>query len=424
MLDTSPRPTHRALASERSIGCSNETSSVDEEVDSDGFYESPAGPDAVSNIAGTSARNQLELSLLRVDDPNDISDEENIPRELGTNDVQTALLFSSQLLQSRGSNGGYSQQLPQYGLMGRVLSTGTTVQGGMVSQEQQCLEARVFLNTNIPGSFFICGLQGSGKSHTLATLLENYLIASPQIGVLCRPLSALVLHFGEYTSKQAFRPCEAAYLAKPSPPKIPFSDLQLPKVKVLVPPSNYRNLAAAYKEVPHATVHPLKFHSHSLTIKSMLTLMAVSRSGSPPLYMYHVAQELRSMAESEGAEGFDYKEFKKRMEKVKKLLNDNQEVMLNQRLRMLDSFVDVRVGTDIDATEFAFGGAEGELTIVDLSCPFVDDSFACGLFDVAIGQYLSQSSTEVGKVIALDEAHKVCRCCSCLFSWVQCHSIT
>ena len=32
-------------------------------------------------------------------------------------------------------------------------------------------DGRIFLNTNIPASFFVCGVQGSGKSHTLSCIL-------------------------------------------------------------------------------------------------------------------------------------------------------------------------------------------------------------------------------------------------------------
>ncbi|RPB20075.1 hypothetical protein L211DRAFT_577451 [Terfezia boudieri ATCC MYA-4762] len=357
-----------------------------------------AGPEDVPAIAGLPSLPNITgaLSLLCLDDPDDFSDaeEENIPPELSANDIETALLFSSQLLHY-GNSRDCSQRPPQYGLLGRLSQR-------RGDQEQQYLDARVFLNTNIPGSFFICGLQGSGKSHTLATLLENYLIPSPQIGVLHRPHSVLVLHYGESISGWAFRPCEAAYLAQPSMRVIFSPESQLPKVKVLVPPSNYCNLAAAYKEVPNVTVHPLKFPSRLLTINSIITLMTVSRSGSPPHYMSQVTKELRDMAEFEGVKGFDYQEFQRRMEDLKKLLDVGQNSMLSRGLRILDTFVEV----DADASEFAFEGAEAGLTVIDLSCPFVSVGFACRLFDVAISQYLSQSSPEVAKVIAVDEAHK------------------
>jgi hypothetical protein len=55
---------------------------------------------------------------------------------------------------------------------------------------------RILLNTNIPFSAFVCGVQGSGKSHTTACILENALIPSPQLGRLERPLSASIFSYG------------------------------------------------------------------------------------------------------------------------------------------------------------------------------------------------------------------------------------
>ena len=51
--------------------------------------------------------------------------------------------------------------------------------------------------------------------------------------------------------------------------------------------------------------------------------------------------------------------------------------------------------------------APGSLTIVDLSCPFVDDSAACALFAICLELFL-ESRGDVGRVVALDEAHKAC----------------
>ena len=49
----------------------------------------------------------------------------------------------------------------------------------------------------------------------------------------------------------------------------------------------------------------------------------------------------------------------------------------------------------------------GGLTIVDLSCPFIDDNAACSLSAICLQLFLNKREN-VGMVIALDEAHKVC----------------
>ena len=49
---------------------------------------------------------------------------------------------------------------------------------------------------------------------------------------------------------------------------------------------------------------------------------------------------------------------------------------------------------------------QGSLTIVDLSCPFVDESLACALFNICIALFLEERGN-IGRIVALDEAHKV-----------------
>lgn len=49
----------------------------------------------------------------------------------------------------------------QFGLLGHLASR----------QSEDLMDPRVMLNTNIPFSAFICGLQGSGKSHTTSCII-------------------------------------------------------------------------------------------------------------------------------------------------------------------------------------------------------------------------------------------------------------
>jgi hypothetical protein len=78
----------------------------------------------------------------------------------------------------------------------------------------------------------VTALQGSGKSHSTATLLESCLISDPRIGTLPAPLSGLVcvsllptfyqtlitcptysFHFDSAAGGNAVQPSEAAYVA-------------------------------------------------------------------------------------------------------------------------------------------------------------------------------------------------------------------
>jgi hypothetical protein len=108
----------------------------------------------------------------------------------------------------------------------------------------------LFLNTNVPSSAFICGMQGSGKSHTTACILENALIPSKQFGRLQSPLSALVFSYGQFGGNgSGFTISEAAFLGAP----IASGQPHVKKVHVLVSPSNYVKIAKLYLRVPNGT---------------------------------------------------------------------------------------------------------------------------------------------------------------------------
>lgn len=95
-------------------------------------------------------------------------------------------------------------------------------------QKTPSKDPRVFYNVATPSSVFICGSQGSGKSHTLSCLLENCLIPSSRLGRLPKPLTGIVFHYDTFLSDTGGTPCEAAYLA--SDPRV--------NVRVLCAPTN------------------------------------------------------------------------------------------------------------------------------------------------------------------------------------------
>lgn len=167
-------------------------------------------------------------------------------------------------------------------------------------------------------------------------------------------------------------------------------------VTIVVSPSNYHSLTQLYTQIPKVKVRPFKLRPQTLDVGTMLMLMAFDQSQKTPLYMAQVTKILRDMA-TERADGFDYLDFKKRLREQK--FDRVQTDFLNQRLDLLESFL------DLDGSSFEPLFESGEITIVDLSCPFVDSNTACVLFKIAMRTYLG--SDTAGKVIVLDEAHKV-----------------
>lgn len=126
----------------------------------------------------------------------------------------------------------------------------------------------------------VCGVQGSGKSHTVSVLLENMFISNcREIGSLEKPLCGLVLHFGE--GGPSSRPSEAAWVGVSKNPGI-----QAPPVRVYVSRSSLNTMRGVYASLgDHITVEPLYFTESELDAEAFLSMMAVGSSDSAPLYV-------------------------------------------------------------------------------------------------------------------------------------------
>lgn len=121
----------------------------------------------VGNLLGPSEEAQpgpsleVQWQFLSIDD-----DEEEETR--GTLPTENAVLVSP-LLESRG------YRLPsQYALLGKTAIAGDALP-----------DHRIMLNTNIPFSAFVCGVQGSGKSHTTACMIGMALPQMRSLSLIC-----------------------------------------------------------------------------------------------------------------------------------------------------------------------------------------------------------------------------------------------
>ncbi len=140
--------------------------------------------------------------------------------------------------------------------------------------------------------------------------------------------------------------------------------------------------------------------------------------------------------ESQGAPGLDYDTFRKRVDA--EAFTGQQIAPLKLRLELLESFMDrpskseeghqaptfpdTKAGRlarskwfvqkarersiEKQSADRAWDFKPGTLTIVDLSCPFVDESSACALFRICLDLFLESRNT-ASRIVALDEAHKV-----------------
>ncbi|KAF3906730.1 hypothetical protein AA313_de0201735 [Arthrobotrys entomopaga] len=265
--------------------------------------------------------------------------------------------------------------------------------------EDRKAKEHLYLNTNTTWSTFICGLQGTGKSHTLSVLMENCLIPNKEVGILKRPLAALVCSYSPFTPIGSGKPCEVAYLAAPDPMSSigeGYGSRRATKVTVLVSRSNYFNMKNVYDKIPEVTVRPLLFKASQFTAKTMLNLMSVQDDNNA-LYMQVVTRILREMS-ADNPEGFNYEKFKEIL--ATQQFSGQQWQPLDLRLELLESFIGSESNRD------PFDAASGTITIVDLTCPFVDAETACLLFSICVDLFCAAQGSASGKILALDEAHK------------------
>ncbi|RFU76843.1 p-loop containing nucleoside triphosphate hydrolase [Trichoderma arundinaceum] len=330
------------------------------------------------------------MSLLSLDDDN-----EDI-EELAATPIftQPVLRYGSTL-----EVDGTVEPFTQYGLLAGIIEGSRSIN----YRSKVTANERLYFNTTAPSSIFICGSQGSGKSHTLGCLLENCLMQS-EANVLPRPLTGIVFHYDHWVSASRGSPCEAAYLASAE-------DVS---VRVLCPPTNVKQIQRIYSRLPDVQVEVLRINQSDLNTKRMMDLMAVSSvQGGMPLYLHVVQRILRDLRiEQQTAQTtFNYREFKKRL--MDEPLTPAQLQPLQQRLETLESFMvkeQVVLASNKRAIQSQGKGTDwkpkpGQLTIIDLSCPCVTEETACSLFNICLSLFLEQSP-EVGRVVALDEAHK------------------
>lgn len=287
--------------------------------------------------------------------------------------------------------------LPQYALLG--LHIGDHPQIGR--------REPIMLNTAAPNSTFICGSQGSGKSYTLACMMEDYMLPDKDYGRISNPMAGVAFHYdtdGDGGIAEIASLCSRGI-----------------KVRVLVSSSNFNERCRRYNQlagnaVKNMEVQKLEFRDEHLNIERMNRLMALSDTASDggiPLYVWVINKILREMnkasQESKG-KPFTFSTFEAKIEKEEFVAN--QKNMLKLRLDILKSFMAPKPNPDKQPAhgqfpdEFdIFETEPATLTVVDLTDPFVDPSTACVLFDICLGLF-KENAPDDGLVVALDEAHR------------------
>jgi hypothetical protein len=293
-------------------------------------------------------------------------------------DIENTPLLSGTIVEAHSHD-----FVSQYGLL-----------GCLDDQDPSLPASQIFLNIAAPFSTFICGVQGSGKSHTTSCILENALIPSRKLGQLKSPASTLVFNYGAWSNGGAgFNISEATYLATASKGNKGHS---VKRITVLTSPSNPA-INKLYQRHPNVRIIPFRLKACTLDIGVLAKLMAVDEKAAVPLYMARVQAILRDSATNSEKGSLDYKLFNKRLQRER--FDPKQKNMLEMRLNLLESFLDL----SNTAKEPDF--LPGEITIMDLSDAFITPSTACVLFKIGLERFIE--SKALAKMVVLDEAHKV-----------------
>ncbi|ELR17156.1 uncharacterized protein ACA1_058120 [Acanthamoeba castellanii str. Neff] len=269
--------------------------------------------------------------------------------------------------------------------------------------------SEIYLNTHEPFCLATVGVQGGGKSHTMACVLESCLVPMLEDDVvrLHAPMSALVLHYDQNVTSV----CEATGLISPHPalqrllaPRQLGAAPCLPRDKmvVLVSPSFYRQRRAFYGD--YCTVKPLLFRWHTLTADHIKRIMRI-KDGDNQLYVAAMLDLLRRYQRDAVVPAFA--DFLAQVKETCKL--NGQRGPLEQRMALLESLVaESAINADIraDGADLYASCQPGTLAIADLTDPLLAAEEANGIFQVLTEQYRALPLRGCGKLLALDEAHK------------------
>ena len=288
--------------------------------------------------------------------------------------------------------------------------------------------AEVYLNTHEPFCLAAVGMQGGGKSHTMACVLESCLVPFPEHGVvrLRQPMATLVLHYDQNVTSV----CEATGLISPLPGLArlltgaggggggggrggggPARCLPRAKMVVLVSPSYWRQRRAFYGD--YCVVRPLLFRWATLSADHIKKIMRI-RDSDGQLYVAAMLDLLRQYQREAVTPAFPAF-----VEEVRRLCSlKAQEGPLAQRLRLLESVVaesDANAGLVADSADLYACVRPGVLVVADLTDPLLASDEANGIFQVLTEQYRAIPAAAAGgggggggggKLLALDEAHK------------------
>lgn len=265
---------------------------------------------------------------------------------------------------------------PQYGILGEVSGK------------------KVALDLNQTHTISLFGVQGSGKSYTLGSIVEMACLPIQHINELPRPLATVIFH---YSPTQDYRPEFTSMVYANSDPsqvtqlqdRYGASPQPLRDILLLVPASK---VAERKNEYPDIEVQPITFAASELKAVHWKFLMGAV--GSHSMYMREINLMMRQLRDRLTLEGL-------RQEVENADMSERLKKLAQNRLRFASEYID-------DTRRLTDTIHPGRLIIVDVRDEFIEKDEALGLFVVLL-QIFSEATYQgqsFNKLVVFDEAHK------------------
>jgi hypothetical protein len=253
---------------------------------------------------------------------------------------------------------------------------------------------KLALDLNSPQTISLFGVQGSGKSYSLGSIIEMACLPIPNINILPSPLATVVFH---YSQTQDYQP-EFTTVVRPNSVAEQIAVLrerygaEPAALKDVVLITTAAKVAERQSEHPEIQVLPIKFASSEL--KAIHWRFLMGAVGNQSVYLRQINHVMRTLRDNltlprllEGVENSS--------------LPDKLMEFARLRLQFAAEYID-------DSRRLGEIIRPGRLIIVDLRDEFVEKDEALGLFLVLL-QIFSEVTHEgelFNKLVVFDEAHK------------------
>ncbi len=332
--------------------------------------------------------NDRDLLVLDAPEPHHVPEQESIVREENIhyqdNYIQPSKLdpLISQVKMPAENAPGYDVMLgaqgttPQYGIFGEIAGR------------------KIALDLNQTHTISLFGVQGSGKSYTLGSIVEMACLPIPAINVLPSPLATVIFH---YSPTQDYQP-EFTSMVAPNADTKQIAQLHerygaapraLQDMLLLVPTAK---VVERQSEYPGIEVLPITFAASEL--KAVHWKFLMNAVGSQSGYIKQINLIMKKLREKLTLEGL-------RQEIANSFMTDHLKELAQMRLEFAAEYID-------DSRRLTDVIRPGRLVIVDIRDEFIEKDEALGLFVVLL-QIFSEATYQgktFNKLVVFDEAHK------------------